>query len=145
MHLDDADLAGFADAAERSFEVAGLDRASGPGGEYKSGVRPCRSDSALVPSLPFGLASERFTGQVEERQGTLAGMSLNRCEKDLAAKRAAAGGGSGVTNGQARFPDLLTDLRSTRPQDRSKPVTTVPEPSPDEPIKAPVPTGSGAR
>jgi hypothetical protein len=52
------------------------------------------------PSLPFGLASERFTGQVEERQGTLAGMSLNRCEKDLAAKRAAAGGGSGRRTGR---------------------------------------------
>src|SRR5262245_22539683 len=65
--------------------MARLKRASGPGGECKPGVRPRRRQNALVPGLAFGLALECFPGQVEERQGTLAGMSLNRRGKDLAA------------------------------------------------------------
>ena len=83
VHLDNANLIAVADAAERSFEVAGLNRTSCPCGENQLDVRPCRVHRTLVSSLAVGLMLDCFAGEVKERQGTLAGVGLDWCEEDL--------------------------------------------------------------
>src|SRR5215813_10969025 len=43
--------------------------------------------STLVSSLAVGLMLDCFAGEVEERQGTLAGVALDWCKEDLAVPR----------------------------------------------------------
>jgi hypothetical protein len=83
VDLNCPDLVLLADAPERAHQVPGLDRPTGPGGEYQIRLWPGGAHGSTVRSLPLGLKFECLARKVQQRQGSYSGRGLDGPDQKL--------------------------------------------------------------